>query len=486
MVASVLVEELLINLTEAELWCRSEALRFRPEPGQVYCNVTFDVVTCWPATPAGSVATMPCPMSAYTDHTQNATYYCHPNGTWADIVNYLPCVPGKDEELPQRGPEQVDEAPVRVIYQVGFGISTLALLLALAIFLYFRSLRCLRNIIHCHLIVSFILKNLMYIVIHSMIEHVHRTNYEWVCKLKVTIINYLMCTNFFWMFVEGMYLFSMVVWAFSAGRIKHWHYIIVGWVIPIIITAAWAVTKALYDDELCWLPHSDTAYDYILHTPVIIVLVCNVFFLATIIWVLVTKLRASSTLETRQYRKAVRAILVLFPLLGLTYLLMFYGPASDTLLYTVFKYMNAVLQTLQGLLVAIFYCFLNGEVQAVLRKKVTSIQDSRGLFTRHTKSSFIGSPARSSLQAFSMTTCNNNNGRIGGGRVVSGKRPTSSSGGGGGGKRGKKGHSHGYFRQQQQQQRRHSETTTECPPEEEEEEEEEQQEGVAEEGVNML
>ncbi|KAL8607906.1 hypothetical protein ACOMHN_005461 [Nucella lapillus] len=34
--------------------------------------------------------------------------------------------------------DQVDEAPVRIIYQVGFGISTLALLLALAIFLYFR------------------------------------------------------------------------------------------------------------------------------------------------------------------------------------------------------------------------------------------------------------------------------------------------------------------------------------------------------------
>ena len=49
----------------------------------------------------------------------------------------------------------------------------------------------------------------------------------------------------------------------------------------------------------------------------------------------------------RLCRKAVRAIVVLFPLLGLTYLLMFYGPATDTELYRVFKYMNALLQTLQ-------------------------------------------------------------------------------------------------------------------------------------------
>ncbi|KAL8607881.1 hypothetical protein ACOMHN_005436 [Nucella lapillus] len=31
MAGTVLVEELLINLTEAELWCKSEALRFRHE-----------------------------------------------------------------------------------------------------------------------------------------------------------------------------------------------------------------------------------------------------------------------------------------------------------------------------------------------------------------------------------------------------------------------------------------------------------------------
>ncbi|KAL8573261.1 hypothetical protein ACOMHN_006672 [Nucella lapillus] len=373
--------------------------------GQLYCNVTFDKVTCWPATPAGHLASMPCPVADYSDHTQNATYHCLPNGTWADKVDYLACVPGSDETLPQHTP--VDETPVRVIYLVGFGISTLALILALAIFLYFRSLRCLRNIIHCHLIVSFALKNTMYILIHGVIEHIHRSNYEWVCKVKVTVINYLHCTNFFWMFVEGLYLFSMVVWAFSASKIKHWHYIIVGWVVPVVITVAWAIVKAVHDDKLCWLPNRETSYDYIMHTPVIVVLACNVFFLATIIWVLVTKLRASNSLETQQYRKAVRAILVLFPLLGLTYLLMFYGPATDTDLYRIFQYMNAVLQTLQGLLVAVFYCFLNGEVQTLLRKKLSSIQDSRGLFTRHnTKSSFVGSPGRSSFHALSMTSCN--------------------------------------------------------------------------------
>ncbi|KAK7479260.1 hypothetical protein BaRGS_00029508, partial [Batillaria attramentaria] len=234
----------------------------------------------------------------------------------------------------------------------------------------------------------------------------------WVCKTKVTIYQYLHMTNFFWMFVEGLYLFSMVVWAFSAGKIKHWHYVIspaaARWgIVPLVFVAIWAILKAVYDDLLCWLPHPDVTLDYIVHAPVCTILLCNLVFLATIIWVLVTKLRATNSLEIRQYRKAVRATLVLFPLLGLTYLLVFYMPASkESQFYRVMSYINAVLHTMQGLTIAIFYCFLNGEVQTLLRKKLSSIQDSRGLFTRHTKSSFIASPARSNCHALSMTSCN--------------------------------------------------------------------------------
>lgn len=50
------------------------------------------------------------------------------------------------------------------------------------------------------------------------------------------------------------------------------------------------------------------------------------FFIFLLIQVLITKLRSANTVETRQYRKASKALLVLIPLLGITYLVVLAGP----------------------------------------------------------------------------------------------------------------------------------------------------------------
>ncbi|OQR73143.1 diuretic hormone receptor-like [Tropilaelaps mercedesae] len=43
-------------------------------------------------------------------------------------------------------------------------------------------------------------------------------------------------------------------------------------------------------------------------------------------WVLITKLRAATTAESQQYRKAAKALLVLIPLLGGCYILVITTP----------------------------------------------------------------------------------------------------------------------------------------------------------------
>ncbi|KAG7256630.1 hypothetical protein CRUP_034847, partial [Coryphaenoides rupestris] len=73
----------------------------------------------------------------------------------------------------------------------------------------------------------------------------------------------------------------------------------------------------------------------------------NFVFLFNIVRILMTKLRASTTSETIQYRKAVKATLVLLPLLGITYMLFFVNPGEDDISQIVFIYFNSFLQSFQ-------------------------------------------------------------------------------------------------------------------------------------------
>jgi hypothetical protein len=61
----------------------------------------------------------------------------------------------------------------------------------------------------------------------------------------------------------------------------------------------------------------------------------------------------------------VRATTILLPLLGLTYVLMITSPGDDVTSTRIYGYVNAILQSTQGLVVAVCYCFMNGEVRLV-------------------------------------------------------------------------------------------------------------------------
>lgn len=86
-----------------------------------------------------------------------------------------------------------------------------------------------------------------------------------------------------------------------------------------------------------------------------------------IIRVLVVKLRQSHTSDLEQVRKAVRAAIVLLPLLGITNLLnMTEAPLHKSALqFAIWSYTTHFLTSFQGVFIAIIYCFLNGEVSAI-------------------------------------------------------------------------------------------------------------------------
>nr|AAM11337.1 GH13988p [Drosophila melanogaster] len=186
------------------------------------------------------------------------------------------------------------------------------------------------------------------------------------------------------MLVEGLYLYMLVVKTFSGDNLRFNIYASIGWGGPALFVVTWAVAKSLtvtystpekYEINCPWM--QETHVDWIYQGPVCAVLIINLTFLLRIMWVLITKLRSANTVETRQYRKAAKALLVLIPLFGITYLVVLAGPSESGLMGHMFAVLRAVLLSTQGFSVSLFYCFLNSEVRNALRHHISTWRDTR-------------------------------------------------------------------------------------------------------------
>ncbi|XP_029840408.2 diuretic hormone receptor [Ixodes scapularis] len=372
----------------ARLLCYMSARTFnetgaRESSSSLRCRLTWDGLSCWPSTPASSVAVLPCFASfndLLYDTSQNATRHCWSNGTWAERSDYSNCRPLL--EGVRESETHLDET---TLYYIGYGLSLFALSVALWIFLYYKDLRCLRNTIHINLMITYFLISLTWIVTATL-QSVPSSGFHRAACFLYIVLTYLMGTNFFWMFVEGLYLYILVVKTFSVEVFRLYICLFIGWGLPAIIICTWATTKVYLSPNhndpnlsngMCVWQLRDL-YDCIFIVPVILVLLTNMFFLAEIMWVLITKLRAATTVESQQYRKAAKALLVLIPLLGVTYILVIWTPRHKTA-KVIFTYLQATLLSTQGFTVAVLYCFLNGEVRKAIRHHLERWKTMRAL-----------------------------------------------------------------------------------------------------------
>ncbi|XP_054286869.1 diuretic hormone receptor-like isoform X2 [Macrosteles quadrilineatus] len=371
------VSELVIREIECLLQSQDDV-----RDGRKLCPRLWDGLLCWPPTKPGTLVSLPCfeeLNGIKYDTSKNATRWCERDLTWDNATNYTAChnlVVPPDEEL---GGVEVTTA----IYFVGYTLSLVALTVAVWLFLYFKDLKCLRNTIHTNLMSSYILADFMWILTLQL-QVSGQSNIHF-CAVLIILLHYFHLTNFFWMFVEGLYLYILVVETFNRKHIKLRAYIFIGWGAPLIFILVWAIAKAADefnhkmhvegDQRHCpWM--TQHLLDWIFQGPALAVLAINLIFLAMIMWVLITKLRSANTLETQQYRKATKALIVLIPLLGVTYILFIAWPSEGVAIYT---YCRALLLSLQGFTVALFYCFLNTEVQNTIRHHWETWRESRDI-----------------------------------------------------------------------------------------------------------
>ncbi|KAK0057714.1 corticotropin-releasing factor receptor 2, partial [Biomphalaria pfeifferi] len=276
-----------------------------------------------------------------------------------------------------------EKTVVKMWFDYGYPIICVALLIALAMLFYFKTLRCLRNYIHCNLMLAMLISNTNYILFSYFGMNFARQNPDG-CKAVGLYLIYFNTAINFWMFVEGFYLLTVVLWTYRAHKIRLWYFLLFGWGTPLVVTSIYAVLMALYDTEnLCWLPRNMKASELTIYSIFVIslsiLLSINFFIVIYVVWTLCHKLRGNTTVEIQQVRKATRAIIVLLPILGVhflvTYLFEFVSPALEIYLF----YITNGLQASQGIMVPLLYCFLNGEVHTAIRQKWAVFQEHRSL-----------------------------------------------------------------------------------------------------------
>ncbi|XP_070212609.1 calcitonin receptor-like [Littorina saxatilis] len=134
------------------------------------------------------------------------------------------------------------------------------------------------------------------------------------------------------------------------------------------ITAYIAVRVWLQHDS-CWVQHAGH-YEWILYGPQLLCIVANVFFFVSILRILMSELQSHPN-EPSNFRRALKATILLVPLFGLQLFLVAYSPGPP-LSHLVYEVTAKAVSCLQGAFVAIIFCFCNGEVQGQIRDTFSS------------------------------------------------------------------------------------------------------------------
>ncbi|XP_071451883.1 calcitonin gene-related peptide type 1 receptor-like [Hetaerina americana] len=352
-----------------------------------WCPRTWDGWRCWEDAPPDSVQQVPCPayirigtkppscaMFALKSCSAVGRWSRQGNGTGEEWTDYTPCA----AVAPMRK---------RVLVSVSaYALTIAALVPALLVFFSYRRLQVPRIILHKNLFVSLLANAVCVILFKCLViltefdseENSIITQNGSGCKLLLILTKYFRLTNYMWMFCEGFYLHRLIAAAFAEQKSLIVFYAI-GWGFPAIPAGLYAVFRATQADERCWAAPAG-AFEWCIILPSVISLLLNTVFLVNIIRVLVTKLRAAHANEPSQYRKTVRATLVLLPLFGLHFVVTAYRPKSggdNCDWIELYFYADYLLDGLQGFLVALIFCYFNGEVHYLIKRSYFRFMEAR-------------------------------------------------------------------------------------------------------------
>ncbi|XP_057682250.1 glucagon receptor-like [Corythoichthys intestinalis] len=375
-----------------------QMIEIEPTPqGGLFCNRTFDRYACWPDSPAGSLVNISCPFYLpWYDQVSHGMVYrrCGIDGLWErDGDGHVWRDKSECEEEKEVTSQEMWFQKMmlsfRMLYTVGYSLSLFSLVTALVILLSFRKLRCTRNYIHANLFLSFILRAASVIVKDTMLERhwgreiiksadvsemlSHRAAIG--CRISQVLMQYCVLANHYWFFGEAIYLYSLLIASVLVDSKKYLPLICLGWGTPLFFVIPWVVMKILKENNECWAVNENMNYWWIIRSPILFASLVNFLIFVKILKVILSKLRANNQSDYSDYkRRLAKATLTLIPLFGThEVIFIFLTDEQTTGALRYFKvFFTLFLNSFQGFLVAVLYCYANKEVRTELKRKLCS------------------------------------------------------------------------------------------------------------------
>nr|XP_006216245.2 glucagon-like peptide 2 receptor isoform X1 [Vicugna pacos] len=387
-VAGSLLEETTRKWAQYKEKCLRDLLK---EPSGTVCNGTFDQYVCWPHSSPGNVS-VPCPsyLPWWREENSGRAYrYCLSRGTWQTQENSTDIWQDDSECSENHSFKQNVEhhallSSLQLLYTVGYSLSIVSLFLALTLLLFLRKLHCTRNYIHMNLFASFILRALAVLVKDVIFYNSYSkrpdNEQEWMsyvsemaasCRSAQVLLHYFVGANYSWLLVEGLYLRTLLEPIALSERRLWPRYLLVGWAFPVLSVVPWSIARAQLENTGCWVTNRNKSIWWIIRGPMLLCVMVNFFIFLKILKLLISKLKAHQMCFRDYKYRLAKSTLVLIPLLGVHEILFSFITDDQVEGFSklIRLFIQLTLSSFHGLLVALQYCFANGEVKAELRKQ---------------------------------------------------------------------------------------------------------------------
>ncbi|XP_018563449.1 calcitonin gene-related peptide type 1 receptor-like isoform X2 [Anoplophora glabripennis] len=353
--------------------CQNKMDEYNIWHNETHCPAIWDAWTCFPPTKANTIARQPCSSQAYQSPEHVCRLESQKECKWNPTYNLSIWVEKTDYSVCAIAPVYERRHTYHV---VALCVCTGFCLPAIVIFFLFEKLRrTTRVILHRNLLIAICIRNILTtltktIIILDALKSASASNDVMANNgVPCRILAFFECCakNLIYacMLVDGFYLHKIIVKSFTNEIHIKYLYAAVA-VLTLVPSMAWAITKGASHGDNCWMVDTN-GYQWINDGFRIAVLAVNTFLLLDIIRIMLLKMKHGNT--TRQTKAAFRATLFLIPLFGIHILFTAKKIVYDDscLAEDVYEFARYTMEALQGVFVAILFCYANAEVHNEIR-----------------------------------------------------------------------------------------------------------------------